>query len=243
MRHIIRTTSIWSILVDSPIQEFTDNGIRTASEYYDLDVIIFATGFDAVTGSLDRIDIRGKGGVSLKEAWAEGPTTFLGLQARGFPNFFTLVGPHNGSAFCNVGVCGALQAEWVTRMISFMKERGLCYSEPAQQAEDEWTQAIYRDFSRTLMADANAWWVKVTNKPDGSVVRRALVYVGGGPEYRRRCEEVALIMIMRASSSPEANSARYQERPSPPRRRRWPFCRSVRQLDARRHLARDQINQ
>lgn len=174
-----------------PISEFVPEGIKTGDKLYELDVVIFATGFDGVTGSLDRIDIRGKDDRKLIDAWADGPSTYLGLQARGFPNFFTLVGPHNGSAFCNVGVCGALQAEWVTRMLTYMQDRGLTFSEPAQTAEDRWTQAVYADFARTLMADTNAWWIKVTHKPDGSVVRRTLVYVGGGPDYRRRCEEVA----------------------------------------------------
>jgi len=174
-----------------PISEFVPEGIKTGDKLYELDVVIFATGFDGVTGSLDRIDIRGKDDRKLIDAWADGPSTYLGLQARGFPNFFTLVGPHNGSAFCNVGVCGALQAEWVTRMLTYMSDRGLTCSEPAQTAEDRWTQAVYADFARTLMADTNAWWIKVTHKPDGSVVRRTLVYVGGGPDYRRRCEEVA----------------------------------------------------
>ncbi|KMS58246.1 flavin-containing monooxygenase [Sphingobium cupriresistens] len=175
----------------APIQHLTPKGIVTADGAYDLDVIIFATGFDAVTGSLDRIDITGKNGQRLKDAWADGPSTFLGLQARGFPNFFTLVGPHNGSAFCNVGVCGGLQGEWVTRMITYMRDRGLTFSEASEAAEAQWTEAVYADFARTLMADANAWWVKTTTKPDGSTVKRTLVYVGGGPEYRKRCEEVA----------------------------------------------------
>ncbi|RSU61350.1 flavin-containing monooxygenase [Sphingobium yanoikuyae] len=174
-----------------PISEFVPEGIRTIDKLHELDVVIFATGFDGVTGSLDRIDIRGRDDRKLIDAWADGPSTYLGLQARGFPNFFTLVGPHNGSAFCNVGVCGALQAEWVTRMLIYMRDRGLTCSEPDQVAEDRWTQAVYADFARTLMADTNAWWIKVTHKPDGSVVRRTLVYVGGGPDYRRRCEEVA----------------------------------------------------
>ena len=176
---------------EAPIVEIAASGIRTADAFYELDVIIFATGFDAVTGSLDRIDIRGKQGKRLKDAWADGPTTFLGLQARGFPNFYTLVGPHNGSAFCNVGVCGGLQAEWVTQMLVYLTAKGFTFAEPSQAAEDEWTESIYRDFSRTLLAEANAWWVKTTTKPDGSVVRRTLVHVGGGPEYRKRCEQVA----------------------------------------------------
>lgn len=178
-------------LLEAPIESITPNGIATADGSYDLDVIVYATGFDGVTGSLDRIDIRGKGGQLLKDAWADGPSTYLGLQARGFPNFFTLVGPHNGSAFCNVGVCGALQAEWVTNMLAYMRQRRLVRSEPEQDAEDAWTESIYREFSRTLMADTNAWWIKTSVKPDGTIVRRTLVYVGGGPEYRKRCAQVA----------------------------------------------------
>lgn len=178
-------------LLSNPIKCVTPRGILTADGEYDLDVIIYATGFDGVTGSLDRIDIRGKGGAKLKDAWSDGPSTYLGLQARGFPNFFTLVGPHNGSAFCNVGVCGALQAEWVTNMLIYMKQRGLLLSEPRQDAEEAWTQSVYADFARTLMADTNAWWIKTSIRPDGTVVKRTLVYVGGGPEYRKKCSEVA----------------------------------------------------
>ena len=175
----------------APIMRITPSGITTADGSYDLDVIVYATGFDGVTGSLDRIDIRGRNGVLLKEAWADGPSTYLGLQARGFPNFFTLVGPHNGSAFCNVGLCGALQAEWVTNMIAYMGRRGLVLSEPEKAAENAWTDAVYAEFARTLMAETNAWWIKTSVKPDGAVVRRTLVYVGGAPEYRKRCAQVA----------------------------------------------------
>ncbi|MGE3691061.1 MAG: flavin-containing monooxygenase [Novosphingobium sp.] len=176
---------------EAPIEEITATGITTSDGHYDLDVIIFATGFDAVTGSLDRIEITGKGGLDLKDAWRDGPVTFLGLQSRGFPNFFTLVGPHNGSTFCNVGVCGALQAEWVLRMVAYMKDRELTFSEPTQAAEDQWTEEVYRDFARTLLAKGDAWWVRTTTQPDGTVVRRTLVHVSGGPEYRKRCEQVA----------------------------------------------------
>jgi len=178
-------------VLSEPIDRITPKGIQVAGREYELDVIVYATGFDGVTGSLDRMDIRGRNGLKLKEAWADGPSTYLGLQARGFPNFFTLVGPHNGSAFCNVGVCGALQAEWVTNMITYMQQRGLRLSEPTTEAEEAWTEAVYADFARTLMADTNAWWIRTSVKPDGTVVKRTLVYVGGGPEYRKRCAEVA----------------------------------------------------
>lgn len=174
-----------------PIEKITKTGITTRDNEFNLDVIVYATGFDGVTGSLDRMDIRGRGGLKLKDAWEDGPSTYLGLQARGFPNFYTLVGPHNGSAFCNVGVCGALQAEWVTAMIDYMETKGFTMSEPSIEAERDWTDSIYEDFARTLMAETNAWWIKTSVKPDGTVVRRTLVYVGGGPQYRRRCAQVA----------------------------------------------------
>jgi len=76
-------------------------------------------------------------------------------------------------------------------MLTYLRDRGLSCCEPTKEAEDKWTEEVYADFARTLLAEANAWWVKVTNKPDGTVLRRTLVHVGGGPEYRRRCEEVA----------------------------------------------------
>lgn len=174
-----------------PIRQVKPTGIKTLAQDYGLDVIIYATGFDGVTGSLDRIDIRGRDGLSLKTAWEDGPSTFLGIQARGFPNFYTLVGPHNGSAFCNVGVCGALQAEWVTSMLVYMRQGGFVTAEPSEAAEREWTDAVYADFARTLLVDTNAWWIKTSVKPDGTVVKRTLVYVGGGPEYRKRCAQVA----------------------------------------------------
>lgn len=176
---------------ETPIEEITESGIRTSDASYDFDVIIYATGFNAVTGSLDPIDIRGKGGLSLKDAWKYGPNTYLGLQSRGFPNFFTLVGPQNGSTFCNVGVCGPLQAEWLTRMLEYLRVKGLDYSEPTQQAEDEWNEIIYKDFAKTLMVDGDPWWVQTVEMPDGTVQKRALVYAGGGQNYRKLCEQVA----------------------------------------------------
>lgn len=176
---------------ENPIERVTPDGIQTRDELIELDVIVYATGFDAVTGALDRIDIRGKDGVSLRESWADGPATYLGIQVMGFPNFFTLVGAHNGAAFCNIGVCGGLQVEWVTQMIRWMIDRGLSYSEPLQDYQARWTDQVYEDYSKTLLADSDAWWVKVTREPNGALRRRALIYVGGAPEYRDFCSKVA----------------------------------------------------
>lgn len=177
---------------EAPIRRITPSGIDTADgRHFDLDVIIYATGFDGVTGSLDRIDIRGKGNVSLKEVWEDGPVTYLGLQIAGFPNLFTLVGAHNGASFCNIGVCGALQVDWLTKMLRDMRNRGLTYADAREDAQVVWTDRVYREFARTLMVEADAWWVKVKTHADGTQTRRALVYVGGGPEYRKLCDEVA----------------------------------------------------
>ena len=176
---------------ESPIECITPKGIRTTDREIELDVIILATGFNAVTGALDRIDVRGIGGRSLKEAWADGPTTYLGLQSAGFPNLFTLVGPHNGATFCNIGVCGGLQVEWVTRMLEHLRARDFDYAEPALDYQERWTEQVYEDYAKTILTESDAWWMKVTRGPDGRERRRALIYIGGAPEYRAHCDRVA----------------------------------------------------
>ncbi|MBT2304867.1 NAD(P)/FAD-dependent oxidoreductase [Variovorax paradoxus] len=175
----------------TPIERVTPKGMQVGDREIELDVLIYATGFDGVTGALDRIDIRGRGGIALKEAWADGPSTYLGVQARGFPNFFTLVGAHNGASFCNIGVCGALQVEWVTEMLVYMRDNRLTSSEPVPHYEEDWTRHVYDVYAQTLLADTDAWWVRTTRNPDGSIRRRALIYVGGAPDYRERCAKVA----------------------------------------------------
>ena len=176
---------------ESPITEITESGIQTADQHYEFDVIIYATGFNAVTGALDSIDIYGSEGKKLKDVWAEGPVTYLGIQIAGFPNLFTLVGAHNGAAFCNIGVCGGLQVEWVSNFIKYLDEHGYCRCEPETEAQEQWTEKVYRDYSMTLLAESDAWWVKVTKGLDGSIKRRALIYVGDAPEYRAYCEDIA----------------------------------------------------
>ncbi len=176
---------------NSPIVEITETGIQTCDNHYELDVIIYATGFNAVTGALDSIDIYGSDGKKLREVWAEGPVTYLGIQIADFPNLFTLVGAHNGAAFCNIGVCGGLQVEWVSNFIKYLDAHGYTRCEPEDAAQEQWTEKVYRDYSMTLLADSDAWWVKVTKGLDGKVTRRALIYVGDAPEYRAYCDQIA----------------------------------------------------
>ena len=176
---------------ETPITRIVPEGVQVGDTIYPLDVLIYATGFDAVTGPFDQMDIRGKGGMPLRDVWEDGPVTYLGLQVAGFPNFFTLVGPHNGATFCNVGVCGALQVEWVSEMLGYLRDKKLSYSEANDDAQEKWTAQIYEDFSKTLLTEADAWWVKTKINPDGTKTRRTLVHISGGPEYRKQCDEVA----------------------------------------------------
>ena len=176
---------------ETPMQRITAEGIETAARHYDLDIIIFATGFDAITGAFDRIEFRGKNGARLDEVWADGPVSYLGLQTAGFPNLFTLVGAQSGAAFCNIAVCGGLQVDWVTKMLRDMRNRGLTYSEAEEPAQAKWEEDIVREFQRTLMAEADAWWVRVKTHPDGTKTRRPLTYLSGGQQYRSICDRVA----------------------------------------------------
>jgi (2,2,3-trimethyl-5-oxocyclopent-3-enyl)acetyl-CoA 1,5-monooxygenase len=177
---------------EDPIERITPTGIGTRAARYDLDMIIYATGFVGVTGGIDRMDIRGKGGLSLAQAWDDGPVTYLGLQIAGFPNLFTVAGPHNGATFCNVGVCSNLQVEWLCEMLDYMRRSKLNYTEPREDAQEKWTADVYAEIEKTLLLEApSAWWVKVKHHPDGRVTRRGLFYAGGGPRYRQICDEVA----------------------------------------------------
>ena len=120
-------------LRQTPIERITPSGIRTSDAEYEFDMIIYATGFDAITGAFDRIDIRGRGGLRLKEKWADGPRTYLGLQIAGFPNMLTLVGPHNAATFCNIPRCIEQNVDWVTDLLRTWARRATRASSRARQ--------------------------------------------------------------------------------------------------------------
>ncbi len=128
---------------ETPIEKITPTGIKTSDAAYEFDMIIYATGFDAITGAFDRIDIRGIGGQRLKDKWAEGPRTYLGLQVVGFPNLFTLVGPHNAASFCNIPRCIEQNVEWVSALLRHMQEKALTRVEPTAAAEAAWTEHVH----------------------------------------------------------------------------------------------------
>ncbi len=176
---------------ETPIERITPAGIRTTAEEHAVDMIIYATGFDAITGAFDRIDIRGRGGRRLKEKWADGPRTFLGLQVEGFPNLFTLVGPHNAATFCNLPRCIEQNVEWVTALIAHMRARGHVRVEPTAEAEREWTQHVLDTGRRMLFTQVDSWMTGINSNVAGKDKRTFIVYAGGAPKYRERCDDVA----------------------------------------------------
>jgi cation diffusion facilitator CzcD-associated flavoprotein CzcO len=175
----------------TPIERITPDGVKTSNAHYDLDMLIYATGFDAITGAFDRIDIRGRAGRPLREAWAEGPRTYLGLQIEGFPNLFTLVGPHNAATFCNIPRCIEQNVDWVTALLGWMRERGHTRVEATPAAQREWTQHVYDTGRRMLFTQVDSWMMGINSNVAGKDRRTFIVYAGGAPRYREKCDEVA----------------------------------------------------
>ncbi|HMM76703.1 MAG TPA: NAD(P)/FAD-dependent oxidoreductase [Gammaproteobacteria bacterium] len=178
-------------LRETPILRMAPSGIVTTAGAFDFDLIVFATGFDAVTGGYSRLDLRGAGGRRLVDKWAEGPRTFLGLLHEGFPNLVTLVGPHNAATFCNMPRCIEQNVEWVTRLLARLRAQGRTRIEPTPAAEDEWTAHVLDGAARMLLTKVDSWFNGVNRNVAGRDVRRFQLYANGLPTYRRRCEEVA----------------------------------------------------
>ena len=178
-------------LLETPIVKITPEGVQTTERDYPFDMLIYATGFDAVTGGFDRIAIRGRDGLALKQKWAEGPRTFLGLQSAGFPNLLTIVGPHNAAARCNIPRCIEQNVEWVTDLMRYMRANGLTRVEARVEAEDHWTAEINKLAEHLLYTDVNSWMTGVNSNVEGKNVRRVLQYQGGAPAYRAACDAVA----------------------------------------------------
>jgi cation diffusion facilitator CzcD-associated flavoprotein CzcO len=178
-------------LRNTPIERITPVGIKTSDTEYAFDMIIYATGFDAITGAFDRIDIRGRGGRRLREKWSEGPRTYLGLQIEGFPNLFTLVGPHNAATFCNIPRCIEQNVDWVTALLRHMGERGQVLVEATADAESAWTQHVHDSGRRMLFTQVDSWMMGINSNLPGKQKRTFIVYAGGAPKYREKCDEVA----------------------------------------------------
>ncbi|UYN94097.1 MAG: NAD(P)/FAD-dependent oxidoreductase [Enhydrobacter sp.] len=177
-------------LRETPIERITAKGIKTSDAEREFDMIIFATGFDAITGAFDRIDIQGKGGQKLRDKWADGPHTYLGLNIAGFPNFLTLVGPHNAATFCNIPRCIEQNVDFVGEMLVYMRDKGLKRLEATREAEDEWTAHVYDTGNKLLAMKVDSWITGVNKNVAGRQKRTFMAYAGGAPKYRQKCEEV-----------------------------------------------------
>ncbi len=171
----------------APIREITPTGLRTQDAEYEFDALVFATGFDAMTGPLNRINIRGRGGQLLREKWAEGPKTYLGLTSAGFPNLFFITGPGSPSVLSNMPVSIEQHVEFVSKIISDMRESGAELIEPTQQAEDEWSDHVQEVAHSTLFPETATWYMGA-NIPGKT--RVFLPYLGGVGPYRQKCDEV-----------------------------------------------------
>jgi cation diffusion facilitator CzcD-associated flavoprotein CzcO len=177
-------------LNEEAILRIAPTGLETTTGLREFDMIIYATGFDAVRGSFDRIRIEGADGRLLRDAWADGPCTLLGLQTPGFPNMLTLVGPHNAAGFCNIPRCIEQNVDWVTDLLVYAREQGNTRIEATQPAADTWTEHVYAMADLTLFATTDSWFMGVNqNLPEKK--RTFLAYAGGAPRYRKRCDDVA----------------------------------------------------
>ncbi len=174
---------------ETPIERITPNGIKTSDAEYDFDIIIYATGFDAITGAFDRIDIRGVDGVRLKDLWKDGPQTYLGVLVEGFPNLLMAMGPHAGLG--NYTRAAEYSVEWVSDLIQFATERGLTRIEATAAGVAEWTDHVRALGQGQLMNEIGSWMTGVNRNVEGKQRPRIMRYSGGHPAYREHCDAVA----------------------------------------------------
>ncbi|HAQ23037.1 MAG TPA: cyclohexanone monooxygenase [Acidimicrobiaceae bacterium] len=172
----------------SPIEEITPAGIRAGGNEIDLDVIVYATGFDGVSGPLLAMEIQGIAGLSLRDKWAARPTAFLGLVASGFPNLFMITGPGSPSVFSNVIIAIEQHVDWIKDCVAYMAEHGLNHIDSDLDAENDWTQHVDQVAKNLIVGSTKSWWTgqNIPGKPAGLAF-----YLGGLQNYRAKCDEVA----------------------------------------------------
>jgi len=175
-------------LTEEPIERITARGIVAGGELHECDAIVWATGFDAMSGALDRIDIRGRGGRTLKDHWRNGLTTFLGMMCSGFPNMMYVNGPGSPSAFFHPILLGEYQAEWILGAIDHLNETGALSIDPEPEAEEAYVADNDALAAVTLFPEGKSWYMgdNIPGKP-----RRMLVYLGSFRSYQQRCEDAA----------------------------------------------------
>jgi cyclohexanone monooxygenase len=170
------------------IEEILPNAVRAGGKDYEIDALVLATGFDAMTGSVAKIDIRGRGARTLKQKWAEGPKTYLGLMSEGFPNLFIITGPGSPSVLSNMIVSIEQHVDWIADCLAFIRNRGLASMEATRDEEEKWVAHVNEVAQMTLYPQANSWYMgaNIPGKP-----RIFMPYIGGVGVYRRICDEVA----------------------------------------------------
>ena len=171
-----------------PIVEITAKGIRTRSGEIELDMLIFATGYDALTGALLAFDVVGRDGRTLKEKWSGGPRSYLGIMLEGFPNLFAPNGPNGPAALANLITIAEHDVDWIADLISYMEANGLRTVEPSARVEDAWMNLVAALAEKSLIRKANTWWVgaNVKGKPQGLTM-----FIGGFHKYREHCAAAA----------------------------------------------------
>ncbi len=177
------------VIHDQPIECITPKGVRTAKQDYEFDILIYATGFDGVTGAFDRIDIRGTNGVRLKDAWMDGPRTYLGMLSEGFPNMLMVLGPHTARG--NIPQAIEHSVGFQTGMLRFMQEHNFTHVETRPEAVDDWTQTVIKAAEPLLSSKVDSWQTGVNRNVEGRTVRRVLGYNGNGVHFRRTTDAVA----------------------------------------------------
>ena len=177
-------------LVDTkadPIQEITTTGVKTSSGHFEADLLVLATGFDALTGAYTDIDIRGVDGVRLADAWSSGARTHLGIASAGFPNMLMMYGPQSPAAFCNGPTCAERQGDWIVECLEYMRDKGVNRFEATPEAEDKWGETLAEMAETTLLSKADSWYMgaNIPGKP------RQLLSYFGVTDYMNTCNEVA----------------------------------------------------
>ncbi len=189
----------------NPIEEITANAVRVAGKDHAIDALVLATGFDAMTGSVAKIDIRGRGGQTLNQKWEEGPKTYLGLMTAGFPNLFIITGPGSPSVLSNMIVSIEQHVDWIADGLAHMRKQGLATIEAGREAEEKWVAHVNDVAHGTLFPQANSWYMgaNIPGKP-----RIFMPYIGGVGAYRQICNEVAAKgyegFVLRAEQEVEA---------------------------------------
>jgi cation diffusion facilitator CzcD-associated flavoprotein CzcO len=178
-------------LNETPIAEITEAGVRTTGAQYDVDVIVYATGFDAILGPFDRMDIVGVGGQRLRDKWKDGPVSYLGIQTAGFPNLLMLAGPQSGSGFTNFGRGIEEGVNWTTGLLRHAIEAGKTRIDTTDEAEQAWVQHVRDMYDRVLIGKVSSWFTGYNSNIDGRDRFRPVAYNGGHPRYRKRLAEVA----------------------------------------------------